>query len=959
MKWLVVIIIFLKCIMHATCAWGQFFSSGEPPASVHWSNISTTHFNIVFPAGLTDDANKLANTLEYYFPFSKSDLELSMKKRFPVLLHSTSVLSNGYVTLAPKRMELVTTPPQDSYAQDWITQLTLHEFRHVAQLNQLNQGFTAALGWFTGEIATGGVSSQMPSWFYEGDAVINETRLSESGRGRIPGFEMPLRTLLLERPYIYSYDKAILGSYRDFIPDHYQYGYQMVSYARSRFGNEVWSQALDYTARHPFLIYPLVFYLKKNYGIFKTGLYIQTMDSLKKQYNKQKEIITYSDYTSQNIRRSVAFTSYILPKDMGNGRTLAKRTGLDYPGSFIIIDSMGMVKQLFITGKSMDLKSDLFENQLIWDEVVSDPRWARRDYSEIRVADLKTGKQSSLTHKSRYFSPDFSPDGKRISVVETDNQNRHYITILDAHNGKRMQQIPSPENRALQFPIWISDIEILTITTSDKGKQLEICNIENETWTIKLPFTKFNIAEPLNYENYILFRSSFNGIENIYAVSKKNSDVLYQVTFSRYGAYNPTTTIDMQNLLFSNYGPSGFDIVNIPLDSSSWKRIIPLSAPQTRWTNPITVNNTEMPSQDSVLRINYKIKPYNKLAHLFNFHSWLPFCTNLEDFTGNLTEIPITPGIMLYSQNLLSTVISSIGYTYNQGYHELIPSIRWRAWYPVIELSGRIGGHQSTLPLPEGIALPDNAATYHEINLKGYIPLVYNRGKYITLVQPLLEYQHTNTWYYSGGELMKGIDFLHYKLSVNHYLRFSQRDLYPKWGQFISATYTQSPSDNRQFGNLFSVQAVTFFPGVFAHHHFYIRGGLQVQRPEEYFIPINRIDFPRGYNTAVSGKFASLIFNYSFPAGYPDLAIGPLLYLKRFRVNLFHDWSYGSEIKEHNASGVVDYSGAYRSFGTEILADMHILRVIFPVTAGIRLGYIPGKQKFFSEFMLSMQTGIF
>ena len=957
MKWPLFVVIFFSGLIHAACVLGQFYSTGESPASIKWNCITTPHFKIVYAKGLTDDANLLANRLEYYLPLSMGDFEHPMKRKFSVLLHSTSVLSNGYVTLAPKRMEIVTTPPQDSYAQDWITQLTLHEFRHVVQLNKLNQGFTGALGWLTGEIAAGIVSSQIPAWFYEGDAVINETRLSESGRGRIPGFEMPLRTLLLEHPKTYSYDKAVFGSYRNFVPDHYRYGYQIVSYARSRFGEDSWSQAFNYTSRHPFLIWPLAFYLKKNFGIYKSDLYEETVDSLKQQYNNQKRVITSRDYASLISRSNRIYSSYILPKDMGNGKTLAMRTGLGDPGSFVVVNSTGKVERLFVTGRSMQLKCDVFDNRLIWDEVVSDPRWERRDYSEIRLADLKTGKRRSLTRKTRYFSPDFSPDGSQIAVAETDNQNRHYVTILDALTGKCIRQITAAENRAVQFPEWISYGKIAVVTVSEKGKQLEMVNLENERWTVILPFTRYDISEIFNYKNYILFRSSFNEIENIYAISKTNRTLLYQVTFSQYGAYHPAVSIDSMNLLFSNYSSDGFDVARLPLDSSCWVRIIPDPNPQSRWNNPTATNNAD--SYDSFPRVSYRAKSYRKPAHLFNIHSWIPFYTDLNDFADNLTELPVHPGVMLYSQNLLSTVISSLGYSYDHGYNKFMPSIRWSGWYPVVELSGQLGGPQIALRLPDGVRLPDNASPYYEFSLKTYIPLVYSRGSYRTLVQPMAEFQQAGIWYYSEEDLKKGIDFLHIKMSVNHYQRFSQRDLYPRWGQFLSIAYTQTPVEKNQFGNMFSMQAVAFFPGLTANHHFFIKGGFQVQRPEKYLIPINRVDFPRGYSEAVSRKFTSLMLNYSFPAGYPDLSIGPILYLKRFRVNLFHDWSYGSSVREHNDSGVVDYTGVYRSFGTEILADMHLIRIIFPFTAGVRFGYIPGKQKIFSELMLSIETGLF
>ena len=90
----------------------------------------------------------------------------------------------------------------------------------------------------------------MPSWYYEGDAVLNETRFPHAGRGRIAGFEMPLRTLLLGERKLYPYSKIILGSYRDFVPDQYQYGYQMVSWTNEHYGQDIWPEAIDYSSRN-------------------------------------------------------------------------------------------------------------------------------------------------------------------------------------------------------------------------------------------------------------------------------------------------------------------------------------------------------------------------------------------------------------------------------------------------------------------------------------------------------------------------------------------------------------------------------------------------------------------------------------------------------------------------------------------------------------------------------------
>jgi hypothetical protein len=956
MIWRILTAIFTGILVHTASSYGQFYTSGEPPASIKWNYIKTPHFNIIFSKDICSTAINLANILEYSKQSTEKTLSHQVKK-MPVLLHNTSVISNGYVTWAPKRMELVTTPPQDSYSQDWLSQLALHEYRHVVQIDKLHQGFTKALSLLTGEIATGGISSLLPTWFYEGDAVLNETLLSETGRGRVSGFEMPLRTLAIQKQASYSYNKAVFGSYKDFVPSQYLYGYQIVSYANSRYGNDIWTSALDYTAKHPYLIWPMEFYLKSRHGLYKSGLYRNMMDSIKYLYNKQKDTIIYTDYLNINKRISNSYIQYLLPKDLGNGNILVLKISMDYPDSFIMIDSSGMEKIVHTPGLTMGYKCDVYGNRLIWDGVASDPRWGRRDYSEINVFNLKSRKCTLLTKNTRYFSPDFSPDGHKIAVIETDEQNKHFITILDAFSGLVTRKIPAPVNKEIQLPEWISNTGIAVITVSAEGKQIEQIDLNTDQWTVLLPYTRFDISELVNYKNYILFRSAYNGIDNIYAISKTESDV-YQVTFSQFGAKHPEISRDSANLLFSDYGVSGFNVVKTRIDSNSWTKVNTAIHPSGLWPGTKSGENAPLVPGD-ITNVKYEAKPYNRFTHLLHFHSWLPFYTDVTDFTSNIHEIPVDLGVIFYSQNLLSTVISSVGYRYYNGYHSFSPTVSWRGWYPVFEFSGQFGGPASSINLPEGITLNKKRDFYKEFTLKSYIPLIYNRGRDITYLLPQIEYKHSNTYYYDDERLYTGIGFIHYRFFLSHYLRKSFRDLYPRWGQVLSLTYTESPADRNQFGNMYAIETEFFFPGLFAHHHLYFMAGYQKQNTEKYYLPLNRVNFPRGYSSAVSREFISTAVNYSFPVGYPDLSMGILLYLKRIRMNLFHDWSYGTSVVEKTSSGNMNYTGSYRSYGTEILSDFHLMRIIFPMTAGIRLGYIPGKQRFFTEMIINMQTNIF
>jgi hypothetical protein len=139
------------CQMNGLMA--QFYLTGEPPVSVRWEKIKTTSFDVIYPKGMYEQANHFANRLEYYKQRTV-DLSLNRNRRLPVIIQGMSVLSNGFVAWTPDRMEIVPIPPQDSYAQDWLSQLAVHEYRHVVQLQNLRKGFARGLSFATGQIAT-------------------------------------------------------------------------------------------------------------------------------------------------------------------------------------------------------------------------------------------------------------------------------------------------------------------------------------------------------------------------------------------------------------------------------------------------------------------------------------------------------------------------------------------------------------------------------------------------------------------------------------------------------------------------------------------------------------------------------------------------------------------------------------------------------------------------------------
>jgi len=186
--------------------------SMQNPPGVMWQKIVTPHFRIIFPKDIEADARHVANTLEHiYLPDAKT-LQRNAGV-WPLILHNQNTESNGFVTLAPRRSEWFNTPPQTGLigVNPWYHVLAVHEFRHMVQFDATRTGLTKWLYYIMGDAGhLAGAFFSLPAWVWEGDATVNETLLTRGGRGRMPEFTMPIRTLLLNGKR-YSYYKMMFG----------------------------------------------------------------------------------------------------------------------------------------------------------------------------------------------------------------------------------------------------------------------------------------------------------------------------------------------------------------------------------------------------------------------------------------------------------------------------------------------------------------------------------------------------------------------------------------------------------------------------------------------------------------------------------------------------------------------------------------------------------------------------
>jgi Tol biopolymer transport system component len=154
---------------------------------------------------------------------------------------------------------------------------------------------------------------------------------------------------------------------------------------------------------------------------------------------------------------------------LNDSLVFAEKSGIDQISEFVVIDREGNEKRIHRPGFYNPANISVGKGKVVWTEIIPDVRWARSNFSIIKVFDINSGTEKMLTSKSRYFAPDLSPDGTKVVVVETDLQNQYFLVVLAERNGEVLHRIPSPENSYLQFPVWSGDQKGIYMTTLGTG----------------------------------------------------------------------------------------------------------------------------------------------------------------------------------------------------------------------------------------------------------------------------------------------------------------------------------------------------------------------------------------------------------------------------------------------------------------------------------------------------------
>lgn len=946
------LLIFTVCLLASTAMRAQFMDFGTDPSRLKWNRVKLPHYNLIYPQGNDSMAYYYALYLENAYPHLSKTIGKPVNMKFPVILHPASMSSNGMVAWAPRRMELITTPAAGSLSmQSWDKHLVLHESRHVFQTGKIMHGIFKPLHYVVGEQSAGAASALVPLWFFEGDAVSTETAMSNGGRGRLPEFNMAYRAQLLGAGKNYTFDKWLLGSYKDYTGDYYALGYDLTSYARHRYGADIWDKTTSRFVKC--LWFNMAFKHYTGSGIDK--LYDDTFIYLQDEWNKKEPDVLSSAYLSAE---SGSYTSYRYPQVLNDSVVVAVKSGLKDLNALVAVNSHGKEEHLIYMG-SLNSRLHLRNERVYWTEIVPSLRWSLENYSVLKSYDLNTGRVSTLTPKQRYLAPAINEKGSMAAVSRFSIKGANELLLLDLQKGEEVAAFPIPGNAFVKDVAFGEEDKVIAVVVTGTGLDILQLDTRTEQWTELLSTVSLNITSPIWKDGKIYFESGADGINNIYSLNPADRQIL-RLTSSRFGAFDPAISATDGRLFFSDYQPKGYRIASIPFDSLLQEKVDftkPFATPFVETLVAQEQFNLDSARLDS---IDFQPERYRKLPHTFKIHSWAPFYYDVAKAKNSIADdlsTIVKPGATIMSQNTLGTAIMQAGWYFEDGYHHGKLSFTYQGWFPVLDIALDYGGKAFDMAwMKNGEGMEGIGGKYTHRNMleaeaRLYLPFNLTSRQYIRGIQPALTYYYTNNRYqqYKSREY-RNFQYLLPELRFYSYRKLAQRDILPRWGYQARLQYLKSPFNSENYGSLYAARLTTYFPGIMRNHGLMLRGGYQYQDLDDkyLYLPEQLLDTPRGYDylyqTRQQWTFKA---DYAFPIFCPDWNIGSLVYIKRLRANLFYDYT-------QNQAG--KYSGwtTQSSYGVDLNVDWNVLRMSYPITTGVRLSQPIDYGKLQAEVLFSI-----
>lgn len=909
---------FILCLLF--CAGTQHFihaqTFGGNPAKTKWRQVNNAAVKVIYPVGMDSVASRVAAVSLYLQQQRQASLG-EQHKQYSIVLQSDVNYSNAYVMMGPRRSEFFMMPPQNPLelgSMSWADNLAIHEYRHVQQYNNFNVGLSRFMGGLFGQQGQALANAlSVPDWFFEGDAVWNETVHSGQGRGRLPLF-LNAYTALNEKSNNYSFMQMRNGSLRKYYPNHYDLGYLLVSYGRQQFGDDIWRHITHDAAAFKSLFYPMQAAVKKHTGqSYRTFVQAAMQDFRQKQQaNKIEQVPIW--ITNLNKK---AVTDYKYPYPTKDGKVVVLKSGYADIPTFVLIEPNGKEQKIAVKDIGYDDYFGYNNGRIVYSALQADARWGNRDYSIIRLMDVASGEAFDVSGKGRYFSPDIHPDGAQLVTVEHDPIKGSRLLIMNTE-GALLHSLKVPADWFLSHPKFLpATQEVLVAVRQPSGSMgwlLWQPGKQQPTQWLLPPANRL-LAFPVVQGDTIYYTQSEGGKDALFAIIRSNG-MCRQMTAFTTGVYQGFAN-DGQ-IVAAFFTADGYRIGKTPVMPA--KKGIAEEGLRLLYVKQAANQYSNLNQMPTTILTGTK---YRKFSHPFNFHSWQPIISQTE-YTATLL-----------GNNVLNTVLTNLSYTYNTNERSHTTEASWRygGWYVQPLLGAKHTWGRDAYYNTDTTFQYNQSEAYAGL----FLPLNFTKGKmYRSLTASATVNTDNVSWQGIGKGLLRNLHytFFNTRLSYTAQIQKARQQIYPRYAHALLADY-RSMIDGQEAWQLLMSGSI-YLPGIGLNHSLVLSAAWQARDTMRQYAYTNSFPFSRGYNSVNFPRMFRLGANYHFPLFYPDWGFGNLLYFQRIRANVFYDYTRVKSLR----------TGATRPFstvGTEIYFDTRWWNQL-PVSVGVRYSYLLDRQ---------------
>ena len=870
-------LLFLIGLIYFSQVGAQVF--GGNPAREKWLQYNTDSIRVIFPHGMEAAAKRIIKNASNIRVADKSSLG-NYQRKISLVLQTGSTNSNAYVGLAPWRSEFYTISPQDPFemgAINWIDNLTIHEFRHVQQYSNFNKGLSNVASIILGEqglaLAT---SAAIPDWFFEGDAVYNETKFSPQGRGKLALFINSYKSLYLSEKH-YSFMQIRNGSFRKYIPSHYELGYLLVTYGRKKYGDSIWTKICADAVSFKPLIYPFQNALQKYTGISYQQFVSDAMTFFQGIWKADKT--DKIDWITNTVQNDVV--DYRYPYNSNDGSMIVLRKSLKDLSGFYKINKDRKEQKIAIRSIATDDYYSYKNGKIVYTSYQPDIRWGNREYNAIKLLNVNSGEEKNILSHTKYYSPDISSDGTHFLAIELDPTNGSSLVFLD-QEGKVLNRIQK-NGWVFASPKFSTNDQNVFVTARNNLGEMSLLKKsfdQNDSLQVILPFANRLIGYLNVQGDTLIYTLSNNGRDEIWAtVIKKDISENFRLASYATGLYQGF--INQEGILISSaFSAEGYRLAAIKPHWESKMKIESLA----NLTTPEIYNK-----EDRALLLNAEerdLEPtkYSAAHGLIHFHSWRPMYSDPEyTFT-------------MYSDNVLNTFHSELGYTYNknEASHELSATGIFGGTF----IQPIIGWNQTWSR--SGYYQKDTLVHWNETNeyLGLQLPLNLSGGKSYRFLNFSSTYQFDQLkWLGIGKTLFRDQQFntLQSRIEYISQIEQSTQQILPHWGQHLMVQYKNALGVYS--ANQLMLSGSFYLPGLSNNHSIVVTSAYYQRDTLQQYLFSNNFPFSRGYTAIDFPRMWKMGLNYQLPISYPEWGFGNLVYFSRVRLNIFYDYTRGKSLR--------------------------------------------------------------